>query len=161
MRSRKIVHYVKNIKGFVFILFIDLINKAHPAESQPASEKQLSWIAALTEGAKLTESEACAKVDAADFSELTGGRKGTASKLIEALREIAVMAPREASEKQLKYILSMAEKAELSESDACKLVELENYSELQGGSGGSASNLITILKKRTRGIKNKKKSSDS
>tara|TARA_Y100001968_G_scaffold329053_1_gene377539 strand:- start:3397 stop:5742 length:2346 start_codon:yes stop_codon:yes gene_type:complete len=140
---------------------IDQINQAHPAESQPASEKQLSWIASLAEGANLSESEACARVEAANFAELTGGRNGTASKLIESLRELASSTPREASEKQLNWIKSMVEKAELNESEACQLVEVENYSQLQGGSGGSASKLITILRKRTRGKKSKGKSDKS
>ena len=139
---------------------IEQINLAHPADTQPASEKQLSWIASLTEGANLTEAEACAKVDAGSFADLTGGRNGTASKLIEALRSIASSTPREASEKQLKWIKSMVEKAELSEAEACQLVEAEGYAQLQGGAGGTASKLITILRKRTRG-KKKTKSSDS
>ena len=139
---------------------IEQINLAHPADTQPASEKQLSWIASLTEGANLTEAEACAKVDAGSFADLTGGRNGTASKLIEALRSIESSTPREASEKQLKWIKSMVEKAELSEAEACQLVEAEGYAQLQGGAGGTASKLITILRKRTRG-KKKTKSSDS
>ena len=109
----------------------------------------------------MSESEACARVEAANFAELTGGRNGTASKLIESLRELASSTPREASEKQLNWIKSMAEKAELNESEACQLVEVENYSQLQGGSGGSASKLITILRKRTRGKKSKGKSDKS
>ena len=151
---------VEKMTGTEMRELIEEINKAHPAESQPASDKQLSWIAALAEGANFTEAEACAKVDAESFADLTGGRKGTASKLIETLRPLANLAPREASEKQLKYIKSMAEKAELSESDACQLVEAEGYSQLQGGAGGSASKLITILRKRTRGMKKKKPKSD-
>ena len=54
----------------------------------------------------------------------------------------------------------MAEKAGLSEAEACQLVEAEGYAQLQGGAGGTASKLITILRKRTRG-KKKTKSSDS
>ena len=54
----------------------------------------------------------------------------------------------------------MVEKVELSEAEACQLVEAEGYAQLQGGAGGSASKLITILQKRTRG-KKKTKSSDS
>ncbi len=140
---------------------IEKINQEHPPESQPASEKQLSWIVSLAEGANLTEAEACAKVEAAGFADLTGGRNGTASKLIEVLRPLANLAPREASEKQIKYIKSMVEKAELSESDACKLVDAEGYADLQGGAGGTASKLITILRKRTRGKKKKAKSDES
>ena len=151
---------VEEMTGTEMRELIDQINKAHPAESQPASEKQINWIAALAEGANLTESEACAKVEVGSFAELTGGRKGTASKLIETLRPLANLAPREASEKQLKYIKSMVEKAELSESDACQLVKVEGYAQLHGGAGGTASQLITILRKSTRGKKKKKAKSD-
>ena len=77
---------VEEMTGTEMRELIEQINKAHPAESQPASRKQINWIAALAEGANLTESEACAKVEAGSFAELTGGRKGTASKLIETLR---------------------------------------------------------------------------
>ena len=135
---------------------IEEINKVHPAESQPASEKQLNWISSLAEGANLSETEACAMVEVGSFSDLTGGRKGTASKLIETLRPLANLAPREASEKQIKYIKSMVEKAGMSESEACKLVEAEEYTQLQGGAGGTASNLITQLRKLTGGKKKKK-----
>ena len=44
-------------------------------------------------------------------------------------------------------------RAELSEADACALVDAKAYTELQGGAGGTASKLITILKKRTGGKK--------
>ena len=53
------------------------------------------------------------------------------------------------------------EKAELSESDACALVESAKFADLQGGVGGTASKLITILKKRTGGSRKKGKSKKS
>ena len=140
---------------------LDVITKAHPAESQPASEKQTNWIESMANGAELSETDACALVGVANYAELTGGRKGTASKLIGELQKITSDIPREASEKQLKWINTLCEKAELTESAACELVKVTNFSELQGGRGGSASELITILKKRTGGTKKKGKSKKS
>ncbi|CAI8328018.1 MAG: DNA topoisomerase 1 [Marine Group II euryarchaeote MED-G33] len=132
---------------------LDVMTKAHPAETQPASEKQTNWIASLAQGAELSEADASALVGAVNFGELTGGRKGTASKLIEQLLELTKGIPREASEKQIKWIQTLVTRAELSEADACALVEAKSYTELQGGAGGTASKLITILKKRTGGKK--------
>jgi len=129
------------------------MTKAHPAETQPASEKQTNWIASLAQGAELSEADASALVGATNFGELTGGRKGTASKLIEQLLELTKDIPREASEKQIKWIQTLVTRAELSEADACALVDAKAYTDLQGGAGGTASKLITILKKRTGGKK--------
>jgi hypothetical protein len=137
------------------------MTKAHPAETQPASEKQTNWIASLAQGVELSEADACALVGVTTFGELTGGRKGTASKLIEQLLEMSKDIPREASEKQIKWIKTLVSRAELSESDACALVDAKAYTDLQGGSGGTASKLITILKKRTGGNKKKGKSNKS
>ena len=41
---------------------LDRITKDRPPESQPASEKQVSWIASLAEGIGLSEADACAHV---------------------------------------------------------------------------------------------------
>ncbi len=140
-------------------LVLDQMTKAHPAESQPASEKQVKWIQSMAESAELSEGDACALVDGKLYAELTGGRKGTASQLITKLQDLVGNIPREASEKQIKFIATLVEKAKLTEEEACALVEVKSYSELQGGRGGSASSLITILKKRTGGSGKKRKSS--
>ena len=87
---------------------------------------------------------------------LRGRSERLVDRFIETLRPLANLAPREASEKQIKYIKSMVEKAGMSESEACKLVEAEEYTQLQGGAGGTASNLITQLQKLTGGKKKKK-----
>ena len=140
---------------------LDVITKAHPAEEQPASEKQTNWIAALAESAQLSESDACALVEVSSFSELTGGRNGSASKLIEQLRPVAQAAPNPACEKQLNLIQKLGAKAELSETEACALVDVKSFSELAGGRDGSASKLITILIKRTGGSGKKGKTKKS
>ncbi len=56
-------------------------------QGRPASPKQLGLIRRLVKKAGLTEAEAAAKVDVSDFESLTGGRSGTASALIDALRK--------------------------------------------------------------------------
>ena len=140
---------------------LDVITKAHPAEEQPASEKQTNWIAALAESAQLSESDACALVEVSSFSELTGGRNGSASKLIEQLRPLAQEAPKPASEKQLNLVKKLVAKAEISETEACALVDVKSFSELTGGRDGSASKLITILIKRTGGSGKKGKTKKS
>ena len=140
---------------------LDVITKAHPAEEQPASEKQTNWIAALAESAQLSESDACALVEVSSFSELTGGRNGSASKLIEQLRPLAQEAPKPASEKQLNLVKKLVTKAEISEKEACALVDVKSFSELTGGRDGSASKLITILIKRTGGSGKKGKTKKS
>ena len=140
---------------------IDVIMQAHPVETQPASEKQINWIASMAESAQLSEAEASTLVDVTAFSELTGGRKGSASALIEKLQKLSKDAPREASEKQLNWIKKLVTKAESTEADACALVEASGYGDLQGGRGGTASKLITLLSKRTGGTGKKRKSKKS
>ena len=113
----------------------------------PPSERQLNFVKSLLEQFKGTDTEAFSAVGATNLEDLTGGRKGTASKLIEFLLQNNESEPTPASPKQLKFIANLAEKAGLDESAACALVELSNYSELKGGRNGSASSLINELKK--------------
>jgi DNA topoisomerase-1 len=56
-------------------------------EHQPPSQKQLRWIGDLVKKLGLDEASACALVGAMSYEELTGGKSGTASKLIDLLRE--------------------------------------------------------------------------
>ena len=140
---------------------IDVIMQAHPVETQPASEKQVNWIVSLAESAQLSETEACTLVEVNAFGELTGGRKGSASQLIEILLTKSKDAPREPSQKQLDWIKKLVAKAESNEADACALVDASGYGDLQGGAGGTASKLITLLSKRTGGTGRKRKSKKS
>jgi len=55
-------------------------------EELPASPKQQGLIGSLAKKLGLGEAEAAALVEAPDFASLTGGRSGTASALIDALR---------------------------------------------------------------------------
>ena len=60
--------------------------KAKLDEERPASPKQLGLVRSLAKKLELEEPAAAALVGAAEFAELTGGRSGTASALIDALR---------------------------------------------------------------------------
>ena len=151
----------ENMTGSEMRDVIDAIMTAHPVETQPASEKQISWIQSMAEGAQLSEAEASELVDLTEFGELTGGRKGTASQLIEILQKKVKDLPRPPSEKQLNWIQKLVDKAELDESTACALVDASAYGDLQGGRDGTASKLITELKKRTAGSGKKQKSKKS
>ena len=54
---------------------------------RPPSPKQLNFIKNLVKKAELEEEVACELVGITSYSELSGGRQGTASKLIESLRK--------------------------------------------------------------------------
>lgn len=115
---------------------------------QPATEKQLAFIARLAERADLGEKEAAALVGESSYSDLTGGREGSASRLIEALRERE--GPPPASPKQIAFIRRLAHKAGLDEAAAAARVGAETYGDLTGGRGGTASRLITALRKGSK-----------
>jgi hypothetical protein len=69
----------------------DLIGKLQELAGSmpsPPSEKQTRLIARLMRQAELAEPEAAALVGVKDFTELTGRREGTASQLINALKEL-------------------------------------------------------------------------
>jgi DNA topoisomerase-1 len=122
-----------------------LIGQELEKGSPPATEKQTKYVLGLCEELEVDLKEALTKVKLEDIDALT---METASELITHLREIQDERPRPSSEKQLALIEKQAEKAELSEQEACALVELNAYDELTGGRGGTASGLITILLKR-------------
>lgn len=56
---------------------------------RPASDDQLEYIQDLADKADLDEAEVCALVGSDSYEELTGGRDGTASELLERLKEEA------------------------------------------------------------------------
>ncbi|MDF1799215.1 MAG: type IA DNA topoisomerase [Planctomycetota bacterium] len=58
-------------------------------EGQVPSPKQLRWIADMTKKAGLDEAKAAALVELTSFAELTGGKGGSASALIDALKPLA------------------------------------------------------------------------
>ncbi len=60
--------------------------KEQPILDRPPSAKQLRWIADLAKKKDLDEQAACALVDCANYEGLSGGKMGTASRLIDLLR---------------------------------------------------------------------------
>lgn len=62
------------------------ILKVKMDEERPPSPKQLGLVRSLANKLTLTEADAAGLVGATDFASLTGGRTGTASALIDALR---------------------------------------------------------------------------
>ena len=68
--------------------------------------------------------------------------------LIGKLKDLSDSKPRPTSVKQMNFVKNLANKAELDEESACKLVEVSAFSELSGGRSGTASKLISILQKK-------------
>ena len=114
----------------------------------PASAKQISYLQSLAESLEMDETTACDLVEVESFTELSGGKSGTASLLISKLKERTDSAPRKPSPKQINFIKNLAKKAELEETAACELVGAASFSELSGGRQGTASKLIETLRKR-------------
>ena len=56
------------------------------AETRAPSARQLRWIPDLAKSKGLDEAGACALVGLGSYSELTGGKDGTASALIDKLK---------------------------------------------------------------------------
>jgi len=129
---------------------IDKLRKATEDIALPASAKQISYAKSLAESLEIDESSACGLVGASNFSELTGGKSGTASDLIGQLKDKTDSIPRPPSPKQLNFIKNLVKKANLEEDVACELVGITSYSELSGGRQGTASKLIESLKKPTK-----------
>jgi hypothetical protein len=128
---------------------IDKLKKATEDIALPASAKQISYVQSLAESLEMDESSACALVGASNFSDLTGGKSGTASDLIGQLKNKTDSVPRPPSPKQLNFIKNLVKKADLEEEAACKLVGINTYSELSGGRQGTASKLIESLRKKS------------
>ena len=117
----------------------------------PPTEPQMKYLNSLIEQFDGDLSAVLTSLKIESIEELTGGRQGTASQLIEVLSSRVDEIPRPASEKQIKFITNLVEKAELDESAACALVEVEDFASLTGGRQGTASILIGQLKRKTGG----------
>jgi len=72
--------------GTASLLISKLKEKTDSAPRKP-SPKQINFIKNLAKKAELGEGAACELVGVASYSDLSGGRQGTASKLIETLRK--------------------------------------------------------------------------
>ncbi len=111
------------------------------------SENQTRYLERLLEATGMTLKDA---VESAELR-LAGAapNRDEASVLIDHLA--ALKAERQVpSPKQLRWIADLAKKAGLDEAAACALVEVESYSELSGGTSGTASALIDLLLARTK-----------
>ena len=128
---------------------IDQLKKATEDIALPASAKQISYIQSLAESLEMDESSAGELVGVSSFSELMGGKSGTASDLIGQLKNKVDSVPKPPSPKQLNFIKNLVTKANLEEEAACKLVGVNTYSELSGGRQGTASKLIESLRKKS------------
>ena len=127
---------------------IDSLMKETEGMSLPPTAKQVSFIKSLAENLEMNESQACELVSISSFEELSGGKSGSASTLIGKLKDLSDSKPRPTSVKQMNFVKNLANKAELDEESACKLVEVSAFSELSGGRSGTASKLISILQKK-------------
>mgnify|MGYP001271918858 CR=1 FL=1 len=83
---------------------IDDLRTATEDMPMPASPKQISYAKSLAESLEMDESAACELVGLSNFSELTGGKSGTASELIGNLKGKVDSTPRPPSPKQLNFI---------------------------------------------------------
>ena len=128
--------------------FIDALMKETEGVSLPPTAKQISFIKILVENLEMTESQACELVSISSFEELSGGKSGSASNLIGKLKDLSDSKPRPPSVKQINFVKNLANKADLDEESACKLVEISAFSELSGGRSGTASKLIALLQKK-------------
>ena len=127
---------------------IDSLTKATEGMQLPPTAKQVSYIKTLSENLELSESKACELVSISNFDELSGGKSGSASTLIGKLIDLSDSKPRPPSVKQINFVKNLANKADLDEEGACKLVETPTFTELTGGRKGTASKLIAILQKK-------------
>jgi len=110
-----------------------------------ASKKQLSYIMSLADQVGKTELEACGLVGLENWNDLTGGRDGSASKLIETLRESSALTDAPATDKQKEYVVSLLKKTELDEQNVCAEAGAESFEKM---TKSQASTIIEGLRKR-------------
>ena len=103
----------------------------------------------LCDQLEISLDEAAILGEVSSIDELTGGRSGSASVLISKLIEIQGGRPRPPTERQIKYLRSLLEKAELNEEEFCKEHSTKSIEELDGS---VVSNSIQAMRDRL-GIK--------
>ena len=118
----------------------------------PPSEKQVALIIRLSDKNKVDLSQRLSDLGHDDIDELTGGRDGTASKLINDLISIDKNSP--ATEKQVSTIQSMAENLDMSIEDAMALADTTTIDEI---TKNEASGLIGTMKKMIQARKRQQK----
>lgn len=118
----------------------------------PPSEKQMALIIKLADKNSLDLEPILTELGHKDLDELTGGRDGTASSLINKLIGIDKDSP--ATEKQLAAIKSMSENLEISIEDAMAIGEVSTIEEI---TKNEASSLIGTMKKMIQSRKRQQK----
>jgi hypothetical protein len=121
-------------------------------EDVPPSEKQMALIIRLADKNSVDLDPILAELGHDDLDALTGGRDGTASKLINNLINIDKDSP--ATEKQVAAIKSMSENLAISIEDAMAIAEVTTIEEI---TKNEASGLIGTLKKMIQTNKRKQK----
>ena len=118
----------------------------------PPSEKQMALIIRLADKNSVDLETLLKELDLNDLEELTGGRDGTASSLINKLIGIDKDSP--ATEKQVATIKSMSENLEISIEDAMAIGEVTTIDEI---TKNEASGLIGTMKKMIQSRKRQQK----
>ena len=118
----------------------------------PPSEKQMALILRLVDKNKVDLDRLLASKDLQDLEELTGGRDGTASAVINELIQIDKNSP--ATEKQVATIQSMAKNLQISIEDAMALADTTTIEEI---TKDEASGLIDRMKKMIQSRKRQQK----
>ena len=121
-------------------------------ENIPPSEKQMALIIRLTDKNSVDLEPILTELGHSDLEELTGGRDGTASSLINTLIGIDKDSP--ATEKQVAAIKSMSENLEISIEDAMAIGEVTTIDEI---TKNEASGLIGTMKKMIQSRKRQHK----
>ena len=121
-------------------------------EDIPPSEKQMALIIRLADKNSVDLEPILSELGYSDLEELTGGRDGTASSVINTLIGIDKDSP--ATEKQVAAIKSMSENLEISIEDAMAIGEVTTIDEI---SKNEASGLIGTMKKMIQSRKRQQK----
>ena len=130
---------------------IEDLNKSNNGDIPP-SEKQMALIIRLADKNAVDLDKLLEAVGHKDLEELTGGREGTASELINQLITIDKNSP--ATEKQVATIISMSENLQISIEDAMALADTTTIDEI---TKNDASGLIDRMKKMIQSRKRQQK----
>jgi len=117
----------------------------------PASDKQMKLIIKLADQLGHSLEEICNMSETDDINKLTGGKDGTASKLIDILIKQSQLLP--ASEAQVKLVNKLAVREEIPLSDILSIADIVSIDEM---TKQDASKIIdTVMKKNKRSKKKK------
>ena len=152
MNENELANYLKGKKpneltGDEMRETLDLIIKE--GGDFPASEKQMNLIIKLSDQLSYKLVDICKIVSIDDINDLTGGKDGTASKVIDQLINESQLLP--ATESQVKLINKIATREELPLSDILSIANIVSIEEL---TKKDASKIIdTVMKKNKKSRK--------